>query len=75
MIAMLDRSKDGLMQYPEFLELLQCLVYWHQTFCQFDADRTGFIDANELFNIITNRFSRYPLSSSTLSQTDSVGTH
>ena len=58
MIAMLDRSQDGMMQWAEFKELLQCLVYWHQTFCQFDVDRTGFIEPSELFNVIKNKFSK-----------------
>lgn len=55
---MLDRSKDGLMQFAEFRELLQCLVYWHHTFCQFDANRSGFIEAPELFSIIKNKYSK-----------------
>ncbi|RUS72558.1 hypothetical protein EGW08_019677 [Elysia chlorotica] len=56
MIAMLDRSQDGFMQWSEFLELQQCLVAWYQVFCQHDVDRSGFIDATELIRVIRNLF-------------------
>ncbi|PAA84969.1 hypothetical protein BOX15_Mlig012753g1 [Macrostomum lignano] len=56
MLAMLDRSRDGVMQYAEFRELLTCLLYWHRTFQEYDRDRSGFIEANELHNIISSRF-------------------
>ncbi|KAK3771293.1 hypothetical protein RRG08_024372 [Elysia crispata] len=56
MIAMLDRSQDGFMQWSEFLELQQCLVAWYQVFCQHDVDRSGFIDANELIRVIRHLF-------------------
>ncbi|XP_074659204.1 grancalcin-like isoform X2 [Tubulanus polymorphus] len=56
MIAMLDRSKDGIMQYNEFRELLQCLVYWKQTFDEVDVDRSKFVEANELLNTIMQRY-------------------
>ncbi|XP_041365371.1 grancalcin-like [Gigantopelta aegis] len=52
MIAMLDRSKDGFMQWEEFLELQQCLVAWHNVFCQHDTDRSGFIESSELIRVI-----------------------
>lgn len=56
MLAMLDRSNDGFMQWNEFQELQQCLVQWFNVFRQYDTNRTGFIDANELINIVTNLF-------------------
>lgn len=56
MCAMLDRTQDGIMQYPEFRELLQCLVYWHQVFVQYDSNQSGYIEASELANIIKQRF-------------------
>ncbi|BFZ01313.1 hypothetical protein BsWGS_04352 [Bradybaena similaris] len=56
MIAMLDRSQDGFMQWSEFLELQQCLVAWYKIFCQHDADRNGFIDAHELIRVIRQLF-------------------
>ncbi|XP_064643855.1 sorcin-like isoform X2 [Lineus longissimus] len=57
MIMMLDRNKDGIMQYGEFKELLQCLLHWHQLFktCA-DQDGSGFVEANELLNIIMRKF-------------------
>jgi len=67
MIAMLDRSKDGMMQYPEFRELLQCLVYWYTTFCQYDVNRSGYIEAHELNNCISQKF-QYRLSAKALEQ-------
>ncbi|CAG5131206.1 unnamed protein product [Candidula unifasciata] len=56
MIAMLDRSQDGFMQWSEFLELQQCLVAWYKIFCQHDVDRNGFIDASELIRVIRQLF-------------------
>ncbi|KAK3608019.1 hypothetical protein CHS0354_009961 [Potamilus streckersoni] len=56
MIAMLDRSRDGFMQWPEFLELQRCLVCWFNVFMQYDANRSGFIEAHELVNIIGKLF-------------------
>lgn len=56
MLSMLDRSGDGFMQWQEFVELQQCLIQWHQVFTQYDHDRSGFIEANELVNIVTNLF-------------------
>ncbi|XP_055900744.1 sorcin-like isoform X1 [Biomphalaria glabrata] len=56
MIAMLDRSQDGFMQWNEFLELQQCLVAWFKVFCQYDFDRSGFIDSTELINVIKQLF-------------------
>ncbi|XP_059152493.1 sorcin-like isoform X2 [Physella acuta] len=56
MIAMLDRSQDGFMQWNEFLELQQCLVAWFKVFCQYDFDRSGFIDASELTRVIRQLF-------------------
>ena len=47
------------MQWQEFVELQQCLIQWHQVFTQYDHDRSGFIEANELVNIVTNLFSKY----------------
>ncbi|KAJ8313972.1 hypothetical protein KUTeg_008533 [Tegillarca granosa] len=55
------RSQDGFMQWQEFMELQQCLVAWHQLFCQYDHDRSGFIEPKELLNITRNSF-RYNLS-------------
>ncbi|KAK2163893.1 hypothetical protein LSH36_72g00001 [Paralvinella palmiformis] len=59
MIAMLDRSKDGMMQYPEFRELLQCLNFWYQVFIQYDTNRTGYMEANELGRCIQQRLRMY----------------
>ncbi|XP_046340186.1 sorcin-like [Haliotis rufescens] len=56
MIAMLDRSQDGFMQWEEFLELQQCLVAWYSVFCQHDADRSGFMESGELVRVITGLF-------------------
>ncbi|XP_064649796.1 uncharacterized protein LOC135501566 isoform X2 [Lineus longissimus] len=56
MIMMLDRNKDGIMQYGEFKELLQCLLHWHQLFTTYDLDRSGFVEANELLNITMRKF-------------------
>ncbi|XP_025096297.1 sorcin-like [Pomacea canaliculata] len=56
MLAMLDRSRDGFMQWEEFLELQQCLVAWYHVFCQHDADRSGFIDSSELYRVIQQLF-------------------
>ena len=43
------------MQYPEFKELLQCLNYWYQVFVQYDTNRTGYMEANELGRCIQQR--------------------
>ncbi|XP_076461205.1 grancalcin-like isoform X1 [Babylonia areolata] len=56
MLAMLDRSKDGFMQFEEFMELQQCLIAWHKVFCQHDADRSGYMDARELVTVIQQLF-------------------
>lgn len=40
------------MQWPEFMELQRCLLAWHNMFRQYDADRSGFIEAQELGNVI-----------------------
>ncbi|XP_046568267.1 sorcin-like [Haliotis rubra] len=58
MIAMLDKSQDGFMQWEEFLELQQCLVAWHNVFCQHDANRSGYIESCELVRVITGLFGR-----------------
>ncbi len=50
------RSKDGMMQWPEFCELLQCLTFWHTTFSQYDQDRSGYIEAVELGRVIRERY-------------------
>lgn len=52
LMAMLDRNPDGFMQWPEFMELQRCLLAWHNMFRQYDADRSGFIEAAELSNVI-----------------------
>ncbi|KAK6165972.1 hypothetical protein SNE40_022772 [Patella caerulea] len=56
MIAMLDRSMDGFMQWEEFTELLQCLVSWYNVFRQHDANGSGFIEASELVKVIKSLF-------------------
>ncbi|KAK7109332.1 sorcin-like isoform X2 [Littorina saxatilis] len=56
MLAMLDRSKDGFMQWEEFMELQQCLVAWYKVFKQHDADGSGFMDAQELTRVIKQLF-------------------
>lgn len=65
MLAMMDRNRNGIMNYSEFRELLNCLVYWKTTFQEFDGDRSGYIEANELHNCIVSRF-RYQLSQKTM---------
>ncbi|KAL4222162.1 hypothetical protein ACF0H5_018202 [Mactra antiquata] len=52
LMAMLDRNPDGFMQWPEFLELQQCLLAWHHLFKQRDLDRSGFIESEELIGVI-----------------------
>lgn len=56
MLAMLDRSTDGFMQWNEFMELQQCLVAWFDVFRQNDADRSGLIDSKELNRVIGQLF-------------------
>jgi len=56
MIAMLDRNKTGMMEFNEFNELLQCLTYWHQCFCQYDTNRSGFIEAHEIGRCFSEKF-------------------
>ncbi|XP_021367165.1 sorcin-like [Mizuhopecten yessoensis] len=56
MLAMLDRSKDGFMQWNEFMELQQCLVAWFNMFRGHDVDRNNKADANELLTMIANQF-------------------
>lgn len=56
MLAMLDRSKDGIMQFREFQELLQCLTYWANTFREYDRDNSGFMEAHELSRVIQERY-------------------
>ena len=55
----IKRSKDGMMQYPEFRELLQCLNFWYQVFIQYDTNRTGYMEANELGRCIQQRLRMY----------------
>ena len=50
-----------MMQYNEFRELLQCLVFWYQTFCQYDVDRSGYIEAAELSRCIGEKFGEFNL--------------
>ena len=45
-----------MMQWPEFCELLQCLTYWYQTFNQYDMDRSGYIEAQELGRVIREKY-------------------
>ena len=49
------------MQYNEFMELQQCLIAWFRVFQQYDSDRSGFIEANELVNVVTNLYGQYIL--------------
>ncbi len=46
------------MQWPEFCELLQCLTYWYQTFCEYDMDKSGFIEAHELGRVIREKYGK-----------------
>lgn len=55
LMAMLDRNPDGFMQWPEFMELQRCLLAWHNMFRQYDADSSGYIEAEEL-NAVIQRF-------------------
>ncbi|XP_002741663.1 sorcin-like [Saccoglossus kowalevskii] len=52
MIAMLDRDMTGKMGFNEFKELWACLSQWKQTFINFDRDRSGTMDAQELAAVI-----------------------
>ncbi|XP_064614371.1 sorcin-like isoform X2 [Liolophura sinensis] len=54
------------MQYQEYLELQQCLVAWFNVFHQHDADRSGFIEAQELSRVIKGLFG-YGISADCLS--------
>ncbi|XP_078703329.1 sorcin-like isoform X1 [Branchiostoma floridae x Branchiostoma belcheri] len=48
MIAMLDRDFSGKMGFNEFKELWAALNGWRTIYMQYDMDRTGFINAQEL---------------------------
>ncbi|KAL8579023.1 hypothetical protein ACOMHN_035962 [Nucella lapillus] len=56
MLAMLDRSKDGFMQFEEFMELQQCLIAWYNVFHQHDHDNSSLIDSKELIQVIQRLF-------------------
>ena len=58
-LTLSQRNKDGIMQYPEFKELLQCLICWQQMFrtCA-DRDGSGYVEANELLNVIMTKFGK-----------------
>lgn len=57
-LTAVQRDRNGIMGWPEFLELQKCLVYWYRTFCQYDGDRSGYIEANELFNVIKHNYGK-----------------
>ncbi|XP_060086184.1 sorcin-like [Ylistrum balloti] len=61
MVAMLDRSGDGFLQWEEFMELQQCLIAWYRMFQTHDMDRNNKADANELITVVKNQF-RFNLS-------------
>lgn len=48
MITMLDRDYSGKMGFSEFKELYQVIGQWQQTFWNFDRDRSGTVEPNEL---------------------------
>lgn len=51
-LTLVQRNPDGFMQWPEFMELQRCLLAWHNMFKQYDADRSGYIESNELGNVV-----------------------
>ena len=55
----MQRSKDGIMQYPEFKELLQCLSFWQRTFHSYDQNRTNFMEAHELGRCILEKYGKH----------------
>ncbi|XP_066301328.1 sorcin-like isoform X2 [Branchiostoma lanceolatum] len=52
MIAMLDRDFSGKMGFNEFKELWAALNGWRSIYMQYDADRSGFINYQELGNCV-----------------------
>ena len=55
-LTVAKRSRDGIMQYPEFRELLQCLTYWQRTFMTYDQNRSNFMEAHELGRCILENY-------------------
>nr|XP_054767839.1 sorcin-like [Lytechinus pictus] len=53
MINMLDRDYSGKMGFNEFKELWGALNQWKTTFMQYDRDRSGQVDGNELAQVLT----------------------
>lgn len=54
MICMLDRDYSGKMGFNEFKELWAALNQWKNTFMQYDRDRSGTVDPNELHAAISS---------------------
>ncbi|XP_071813857.1 sorcin-like isoform X2 [Apostichopus japonicus] len=50
MIRTFDQKRDGTINFHEFAALWKYIQDWNRCFQQFDADRSGNIDANELGN-------------------------
>ncbi|EDV27792.1 uncharacterized protein TRIADDRAFT_21717, partial [Trichoplax adhaerens] len=60
LIGMFDSNKNGTIDVHEFESLLEYVKQWQNCFNQFDKDRSGNIDANELqqaFNTFGYRLS------------------
>jgi len=48
LIAMCDRNRSGKMDFNEFKEMWNILHQWKNTFMQYDRDRSGTIDPQEM---------------------------
>ncbi|KAL3832077.1 hypothetical protein ACJMK2_023755 [Sinanodonta woodiana] len=67
MIAKFGHSRDGFMQWPEFLELQEHLVHWFDNFMQYDVNRSGFIAGQELVvSIISTLFEQTAIDNTTV---------
>ncbi|PVZ97357.1 hypothetical protein BB558_006684 [Smittium angustum] len=52
MIGMFDRDNSGTIGFDEFVSLWKYIEDWKQIFWRFDADRSGSIANNELYNAL-----------------------
>ncbi|KAJ2613485.1 hypothetical protein H4S08_002187, partial [Coemansia sp. RSA 1365] len=53
MIGMFDRDRNGTIGFDEFVGLWRYIEDWKQCFRKFDADNSGTIDRNELFQALS----------------------